>query len=201
MAHSNHQTHPVCPWWLTYSFDNPLRRLAHKPEELFKGRLQPGMRALDLGCGFGYFSLGMARLLTARESAPNAPPTPVLAVDLQEKMLRRVRKRAKKAGLEDVIELRQCAKDSLRIGPGQGDPPADFALAFWVAHEIPDQARAFKEMHEALKPGGRLYLAEPRLDVSHRYFEAEIGRVEDAGFRHEECPKVAFSLAAVFTRI
>lgn len=191
--HTNHQTHPVCPWWFTYTFDNPLRRLAHKPEELFAGRLAPGMRVLDLGCGFGYFSVGMARFV--------APGGSVLAVDLQEKMLKRVRKRAKKAGLAEVIQTRRCTRKSLAIGPDQGDAPADFVLAFWMAHEIPDQGRVFAEIHTALRKGGRFLLVEPKLDIGRRYFTAEIERVENAGFRIEQCPAITFSFAAQFVRL
>jgi len=191
--HENHQTHPVCPWWFTYTFDNPLRRLIHKPEELFEAHVQPGMRALDLGCGFGYFSLGLARLVS--------PGGSVLAVDLQEKMLRRVRKRAHAANLEQTITPRLCDRHTLHIGPTEGDAPADFALAFWMAHEVPDQRRVFREVQAALRPGGRFFLVEPKLDIGPRYFEEECARVEDAGFRIRECPKVAFSFAAVFVRL
>ncbi len=191
--HENHQTHPVCPWWFTYTFDNPLRRLAHKPEELFAGQLTPGMRVLDLGCGFGYFALGMARFV--------APDGSVLAVDLQEKMLTRVRKRAQKAQLEGMIETRRCTRESLQIGPDHNDEPADFVLAFWMAHEIPDQARVFAEIHAALKKGGRFLLVEPKLDIGRRYFTAEIERVQDAGFRIEHCPGITFSFAAQFVRL
>lgn len=49
----------VCPWWLAYAFDNPLRRIFHKPEEMFAPYLREGMIAIDLGCGMGYFSISM----------------------------------------------------------------------------------------------------------------------------------------------
>lgn len=189
----NHQTHPVCPWWFTYTFDNPLRRLAHKPEELFAGRLAMGMRVLDLGCGFGYFSVGMAEFV--------APGGSVLAVDLQEKMLKRVRKRARRADLDGVVATRRCTRESLAIGPDHGDEPADFVLAFWMAHEIPDQERVFTEIHAALRKGGRFLLVEPKLDIGRRYFTAEIERVENAGFRIEQCPDITFSFAAQFVRL
>ena len=70
----------VCPWWLCFTFDNPLRRLIHNP----KRSCGSGWRrqtAIDIGCGMGYFSLPMARLVgdTGR----------VIAVDLQDRMLHR----------------------------------------------------------------------------------------------------------------
>jgi len=47
----------VCPWWLVFTFDNPLRGLIHDPRRLFGPYLRPGMRALDLGCGRGFATL------------------------------------------------------------------------------------------------------------------------------------------------
>lgn len=191
MGHENHQTHMVCPWWFTWTFDNRLRKLLHKPEDLLGPYLQPGMTALDLGCGFGYFSLGMARMLR--------PEGRVLAVDLQQQMLAQVRKRAVHAGLLATIEPRLCEEHSLRLQ----DVQADFALAFWMAHEVPDQHRLFAELHAALKPGARFFLAEPTLDTTASYFQKEIQRIEAAGFRYRHCPEPApaFSLAAIFTRL
>jgi len=69
----------VCPWWLCYSFDNPLRRLFHDPERLLGPYVKLGMTVADIGCGMGYFTLGLARL--------TGPEGKVIAVDLQERML------------------------------------------------------------------------------------------------------------------
>ena len=55
--------HHVCPWWLAYTFDNPLRRLIHKPEKIFDGLVQPGMTVMDVGCGMGYVTLGLAEIV------------------------------------------------------------------------------------------------------------------------------------------
>ncbi len=48
----------VCPWWICYTFDNPLRRLIHDPERLLEPYVKPGMTVVDIGCGMGYFTLG-----------------------------------------------------------------------------------------------------------------------------------------------
>jgi hypothetical protein len=34
----------VCPWWLAYTFDNPLRRLLHNPEKLLAGLVEEGQK-------------------------------------------------------------------------------------------------------------------------------------------------------------
>jgi len=69
----------VCNWWIAYTFDNPLRRLIHKPQKVLGNYVKEGMTVMDLGCGMGHFSMGMAGLVggTGR----------VIAVDLQQKML------------------------------------------------------------------------------------------------------------------
>jgi SAM-dependent methyltransferase len=81
----------VCPWWLCYSFDNPLRRLVHDPERILNPHVNPGMTAVDIGCGMGCFTLGLAKLV--------GPGGKVIAVDLQEEMLAALGRRARKAGL------------------------------------------------------------------------------------------------------
>ena len=83
----------ICPWWLCPTFDNPLRRLIQDPDRILAGLVQPGETALDIGCGMGYFSIPLARLV--------GPEGKVICVDLQEQMLAGVRRRAERAGVAD----------------------------------------------------------------------------------------------------
>lgn len=87
----------VCPWWLAYTFDNPLRRILHPPEKVLSGLVSQGQTVLDIGCGMGHFSIGMARMVG--ESGR------VIALDLQDQMLDRVRRRAEKQRLSDRLIL------------------------------------------------------------------------------------------------
>ena len=109
----------VCPWWLCFTFDNPLRRLIHNPEQILREWLAPGQTAIDIGCGMGYFSLPMARLVgdTGR----------VIAADLQDRMLQQLQRRAVQAGLQSRIQPHHCQPDTLAISE-----PADFILTFWI---------------------------------------------------------------------
>ena len=45
----------VCTWWIAYTFDNPLRRLIHKPQKVLGNFVKEGMTVMDLGCGMGHF--------------------------------------------------------------------------------------------------------------------------------------------------
>lgn len=187
MGH-RHNTHPVCPWWFGYTFDNPVRRLVHDADALLGHWLAPGMHALDLGCGLGFFSLAMARMVGDGGT--------VLAVDMQERMLATVRRRARKAGLDGRIRTLRCTQQDLMV---QGQE-ADFALAFWMVHEVPDQNVLFSHIHAGLRPGGLLFVAEPRLDVREGYFQKELERAAAAGFSLVQRPQVRFSFAAVLRR-
>ena len=93
--HLSSQHHHVCPWWLAYTFDNPVRKLIHNPRRIFGDHIKEGMTVMDVGCGMGYFSIGMAKLVGAAGK--------VIAVDLQQKMLDVMHRRARRSGVADRI--------------------------------------------------------------------------------------------------
>jgi SAM-dependent methyltransferase len=75
----------------------------------------------------------------------------------------------------------------------------DFVLAFAVVHELPDVRRFFAEAARALKLGGRLLLAEPRLHVKPRDFATTRAAAEAAGLMKEGEPAVRWSRTALLT--
>jgi ubiquinone/menaquinone biosynthesis C-methylase UbiE len=177
----------VCPWWLCYSFDNPLRRLFHNPERLLNPYVKSGMTVVDIGCGMGYFTIGLARLV-GHEGM-------VIAVDLQQQMLDALERRARRVGIAGRIVLHRCNQESLGV-----KEPADFALAFWMAHEVPDASRFFGEIFTFLKTGGRLLLVEPKVHVTRNGLEGTLTVCRDVGFRILEEPKMALSRAFLLGR-
>lgn len=176
----------VCPWWVAYTFDNALRRLVHAPTSLLGPYLAAGMSAVDVGCGMGHFSIGMARLVGGEGR--------VHAVDLQQKMLDVTMRRAEKAGVCKRIVPHRASTDSLGL---DADVVVDFALLFWMAHEVPDVRRLFAEVRHLLAPGGQLFLAEPAFHVSKTLYATIIERAVQEGFSLVESPKVRFSRAAL----
>ena len=178
----------VCPWYMAYTFDNPLRRLIHDSGKILGPYIQPGMTALDLGCGMGYFSLGMARLVG--ESGK------VFSVDLQPEMLRIVEKRARRKGLFNSIETVLTDGTSLQL-----ELPVDFALCFWMVHEVPDQTALFRQIYSALKPGGHLFVAEPGMwHVSDEEMDRSVALAVQAGFVEVARHSVRISKAVVFKK-
>jgi ubiquinone/menaquinone biosynthesis C-methylase UbiE len=143
----------ICPWWLTFTFDNPLRRLLHEPRAMLQPFVAPGMHVADLGCGLGHFTLGLAHLV--------GPSGRVQAVDLQPESLARVRRRLERARLVPRVTLVQATADDLGL-----EGSVDFVLAFWMVHEVPDARPFFAQILAHLAPDGRVLVVEPRVHVS-----------------------------------
>ncbi len=160
----------ICPWWLTYTFDNPLRKLIQDPYEILSPHVRAGMRAADIGCGMGYFTIPLAQLVGNLGH--------VQAIDIQPQQLKRVGKRAGKAGVMARIYQTLAEKNSLNL-----DSPIDFILAFAVIHEIPSAETFFRETFTSLKAGGRILVAEPSIHVRQGVFEKEIETARKCGFK------------------
>jgi len=177
----------VCPWQLAPLLDNLLRPLIHNPRRLFGPYVRNGMTVLDVGCGAGFASLGLAELV-GEEGL-------VIAADLQPQMLDIVKKRAVKAGLYNRIRIHRC--ESNRIGV---EEELDFAVAFFMTHEVPDVRAFFKEIFTLLKPGGRLFLSEPRIHVSRRNFEQTVEEAQSVGFTVSKRRSVRFGRAVLLVK-
>jgi 2-polyprenyl-3-methyl-5-hydroxy-6-metoxy-1,4-benzoquinol methylase len=177
----------ICPWWLAYTFDNRLRSLVHNPKKILSPYIKPGMTVMDMGCGMGFFSLGMAGLL--------GDDGLVISVDLQEEMLEVVKRRAEKAGVNHRIRTFVCLPES--IGDHKN---VDFALAFWMVHEVPKPDIFFEQLHSSLTNEGRLLVAEPRFHVSAKRFKELADGAEKAGLKLCGEPRVGFSRAALFSK-
>lgn len=175
----------ICPWWLIGAFDNPLRRYFQNPEQILGSVVRPGQTVVDLGCGMGYFTIPLARLVGACGR--------VIAVDLQPQMLRGVQRRAKRAGLEARIQLHRCQANTLDL-----HEPADFALAFWMVHEVRDQLHFLQEVANLLKPSANFLLVEPKLHVSQAAFRRTIELAGAVGLKACAEPAIAFSQAVLF---
>ncbi|CAG0993833.1 demethylmenaquinone methyltransferase / 2-methoxy-6-polyprenyl-1,4-benzoquinol methylase [Anaerolineales bacterium] len=177
----------TCPWWLLFTFDNPLRRLVHDPLKILSPFVKPGDTVLDVGCGMGYFSLGLAKLVGEKGK--------VIAADLQPQMLAGLLKRAKTAGLESRIQPQLSQPD--RIGVNE---PVDFALAFWMVHEVRGRREFLKEVHGLVKPGGKFLIVEPVIHVSGADFEQTIALSREIGFKATVKPRVAASRSILFEK-
>ncbi len=148
------------------------------------------MTVLEPGPGMGFFTLELARLVASSGR--------VVAVEVQARMLEKLKKRAAKQGLLERIETRCVAKDSLALDDLKAR--VDFALAFAVVHEIPTRAHFFRQVADVLKPGGILLLAEPKGHVKAAMFDKELAAAADAGLIVRERPAISGSHAAALEK-
>ncbi len=162
----------VCPWWIGFFLINPLRKRKQDPFEILKPFIKKGMSILDIGPGMGYFSIPMAEM-TGKGGR-------VICVDMQEKMLEHLRKRAEKAGVSHTIQTRTCSQDSLELEKLKGQ--VDFVLLFAMVHEVPDPERFFNQLKGAVKKGGKVLFAEPRGHVTRERFEKSLSIAQSCGF-------------------
>ena len=181
------QHHHVCTWWIAYTFDNPLRKLFHNPGQIFRDYIKEGMTVMDVGCGMGYFSIGMAKLVGANGK--------VIAVDLQQKMLDVMQRRAGRHGVADRIIAHRCGSDSLGLRE-----PADFILAFWMVHEVRDKGHFFQQLRDALTPMGKILVAEPKMHVTAEDLDKTIEIAKTNGLRYCDAPAIRFSRTALLQK-
>lgn len=182
--------HGVCPWYVGYLLASPVRRLFENPRRILQPLVRRGMTVLEPRCAMGFFTLPLARLV--------GPEGRVVCVDLQPKMIERLRRRATKAGLIDRLETSVCTPEDL--GVGEWAERVDLALAIYVIHEIWDPAAFLRQVHAALRLGGRLLVLEPRGHVNASQFEATIAAARAVGFTAGPAPLPARLLAVLLAK-
>lgn len=176
----------TCPVEIVGGLDNSVRRFLQNPQKLLKPFISEGMTVLDLGCGPGFFSIEIAKLLGNSGK--------VIAADIQDGMLEKVNKKIQGTNLEQRIELHKCL--NTRIGIVK---KVDFVLAFYMIHEVQDQDKLFRELKSILNPNGKIYIIEPKIHVSGKSFDEMIIKLVDLGFKITDRPKVFFSRTALLT--
>ena len=70
--------HGVCPFWVGYLLLSPLRKLFESPDRILGPFVTEGMMVLEPGCGMGYFTLPLARMVGAKGK--------VVALEIQDKI-------------------------------------------------------------------------------------------------------------------
>ena len=116
--------------------------------------LAPGMRVLDVGCGWGSFAIH-----AAREHGVS-----VTGITLSEEQARLARERVAAAGLEGRVEI--LVRDYRALAPSSFDAIASIGMSEHVGERQID--RYAQTLHDLLVPGGVLLNhAIADLDVSH----------------------------------
>ena len=111
------------------------------------GRLEPGERVLDLGCGAGTDTL-VAALMVGPEGS-------VTGIDMTPEMLEKARAGATALGDENVT----FAEGEAERLPFE-EASVDVVISNGVIDLIPDKDAVFGEIQRVLVPGGRIQIAD-----------------------------------------
>ena len=106
--------------------------------------LKKAMTIVDLGCGDGYISRGVAKFVKK-----------VVAVDISGEMLKELRKKAREGGIKNIETL-----ESNGLEVPVEDSSIDTVFANMYIHHIANPEDAIKEMYRIVKPGGHIFVAE-----------------------------------------
>lgn len=159
------------PEFLANLIDNPLRRRIQPPAEMpLRHGLEPGMRVLEVGPGNGRYTLAAARWLGEAGK--------LLTVDIEPKMVERVRHRAQAEGITN-LDARVANVYALPFEEGSFDA----VYMITVIGEIPEPVRAMREFHRVLKPSGTLAFSELIMDPDYPSAQTLIRQAAQAGFR------------------
>ncbi len=166
----------VCPVEYAGGLDIGVRKWVQNPAKILQNHVKEGMVVLELGCGSGYFTTEIARMVGKSGK--------VIAADLQEGMLDIVSKKIKGTEIESRIVLHKCENDSIGF-----KGKVDLVLAFIMFHEVADKRKALEEIQTMLKPDGRLYVIEFKMHPPKKSFNNMVRIANDIGLREIERPR------------
>jgi ubiquinone/menaquinone biosynthesis C-methylase UbiE len=145
----------IAPYMTFHGADWLVRKERQSEEDctqLIKAlKIKPGQTVCDMGCGNGFYTLRMARQVGERGK--------VLAVDIQPEMLSLLDKQLKGKKIKNVQPVL-----STPIDPSLPEGKVDLILIVDVYHEFSYPEQMLQAMRKSLAPGGRIALAEFRLE-------------------------------------
>ncbi len=162
-----------CPWLLAWSLDNFLvRRSPLTLKTLDRIGFHPGEKVLEIGPGPGRLLIPAAKRVL--------PGGEAIGIDIQPKMVERLRRNAEKAGATNLTVI---LGDATR--PQIPEASIDLVFLCTVLGEIPDRSTALAQCYRALKPGGRLAITELIPDPHYQARPTVRKLAEGAGFQLE----------------
>jgi ubiquinone/menaquinone biosynthesis C-methylase UbiE len=160
---------PVCPSWLSFVLYNPVRKaLTNREEILTESGVTDDAVVLEVGAGNGFLTEVLA------EHAKK-----VYAVELQDGMIRKLRKRVKNFGNKVCVIRGDIAWIVLE------EDCADVCIMYYSFHEVSDKINAADNISEAVKKGGILSIYEPTIEVGKLDMKKTAAMFEKRGFTKE----------------
>jgi len=147
------------PSFLAFILDNPIRAFFADRETLIKRTgIKKGETVLEPGCGSGFFTPVLSK--AAGEKGK------VIAVDLQEDMIGKLRNKIRK---KNLINVETLVSDIGEINLMTGS--IDFIFAYYCYHEFENKLQTAKKFKEVLKDQGNILISEPRFEVKFKMKE------------------------------
>ncbi len=159
-------------------FDDPSRDRWQKPEQVIATlQLRPDAKVADIGAGTGYFTMRLARQVTAGK---------VYAIDVEPDMVAFLERRAGQEKLGNVRAV-LADEDNPKI-----PEPVDLIFVCDTYHHIGNRSGYFRRLRASLSPAGRIVIVDfyrdkptpagppPRFRVDPSQV---IEEMKDAGFR------------------
>ena len=163
------------PAFMTRLIDNPIRRkLIQKPETVAKRmKLEPDMIVIEIGPGKGNYTKALAKSIL--------PGGKVYAIDIQESIIHRLKKKIEK---ENIINIIPKLDDVYNLS--FEDESVDRILMIACLPEIPDPIKVLKELKRILKPNGLISLSEMLPDPDYPLRRTEKRWAKEAGLEFLE---------------
>jgi arsenite methyltransferase len=138
-----------CSWVYAFCREHLFRdHTAAISEALWPGaRPSPDTQLLEIACGPGFYATSLAQ---------RYPDIQITGVDLSERLLSRAKDRA------DIRHLKNCRFVKANVlALSQSMAPVDAIIASRMLMVVGDRPQALREIFSALRPGGRVFIAEP----------------------------------------
>jgi len=162
------------PAFLTRLIDNPVRRKIQNPKTIAERMdLTPGMTIVEIGPGKGSFTKAVAEKIL-----PNGK---VYAIDIQEKVIKKLKQRIKK---ENILNVIPKVDDAYNLD--FDDESVDRIFSIACLPEIPDPVRVLREFKRILKPDGIISLSEFLPDPDYPLRRTEKRWANEAGLKFKE---------------
>jgi 2-polyprenyl-3-methyl-5-hydroxy-6-metoxy-1,4-benzoquinol methylase len=159
----------IRPWMNPYKFPEIMPRIEEQAARL------EGKHLLEVGCGMGFDSLEFLK----RGVRVTATDLTQAAVDIASRHF----------ALEGYTA--EAVKTENALALSFGDNTFDAVWACGVVHHTGNTARAVREIHRVLKPGGRALIMHLYRRPSWMYFLSKYGR-ENIEFKEEDAPITHF---------
>jgi len=169
------------------ALESRLRLLLQNPKRILKSYIHPGMKVLDLGCGTGYFTLEIAKLLEKRGK--------VIATDVQKGMLDVLRHKLKNSELQNQIQIHNNLENTLNL-----TDKVDFIFAFYSFHEMKYIDSIINELQKILTQETKIFISEQKFHVSKYTFNTIVQKMENIGFEIYKRPKILLSRTVIMKK-